>query len=35
MEGEDDDEIILCDLCNVAVHQTCYGSELLNGVPLG
>ncbi|CDW90175.1 phd zinc finger-containing protein [Stylonychia lemnae] len=29
---EDDDQIILCELCNAACHQSCYGSELLNGL---
>ena len=30
-----DNKIVLCDLCNVAVHQSCYGSELLDSVPAG
>ena len=37
LDGEDDEhnEIVICDLCLGAVHQTCYGSELLQGVPEG
>ncbi|CDW90174.1 phd zinc finger-containing protein [Stylonychia lemnae] len=31
-EQEDDDQIIICELCNVACHQQCYGSELLAGL---
>lgn len=34
-EYEDDDQIVICDLCNAATHQSCYGSELLKGVPPG
>ena len=26
----DDDEILICNLCQVGVHQTCYGSELIS-----
>lgn len=33
--AEEGNEIVLCDLCNVATHQSCYGSELLKGVPVG
>ena len=25
-EGED--ELVICDLCNTAVHQKCYGHEI-------
>jgi NuA3 HAT complex component NTO1 len=32
---EDDEAIILCDGCNVAVHQTCYGLDLEKGIPKG
>ena len=34
-EYEDDDQLVICELCNVAVHQTCYGGDLLHGVPMG
>ena len=34
-EYEDDDLIVLCDLCNAATHQGCYGGDLLNAVPKG
>ena len=34
-EDDDNNEIVLCDLCLVAVHQVCYGSELLGCVPEG
>lgn len=26
---DDDDQIVICDLCNSGFHQSCYGSELL------
>jgi hypothetical protein len=32
---EKKDAIVLCDLCNVATHQSCYGSDLLKKVPVG
>ena len=35
-EGEEflGDEIVLCEICAVAVHQSCYGSELIReGIP--
>ena len=28
-DDDDNNEIIICDLCLGAVHQSCYGSELL------
>ena len=30
---ETDDQIVLCDLCNGAVHQKCYGSPIENELP--
>ena len=37
LDGDDDegDEILICDLCQTAVHQTCYGGELLDSIPQG
>ena len=32
---ENTDEIVMCDLCNCAVHQQCYRRELEKGVPAG
>ena len=34
-DDEDGNEILICELCLVAVHQTCYGSELERKVPDG
>ena len=34
-EYEDDDLIVICDLCNVAVHQSCYGNDIKDSVPAG
>ena len=34
-EYEDGDNIVICELCNVAVHQTCNGGDLANKVPNG
>ena len=34
-DDEDENEILICELCLVAVHQTCYGSELSKSVPKG
>ncbi len=28
-EYEDEDQIVLCDLCNAATHQGCYGGSIL------
>ena len=30
LDDYEDDEIVICGLCQVAVHQTCYGGELLS-----
>jgi NuA3 HAT complex component NTO1 len=35
--GDDDaegDEIIICELCNVATHQSCYGGDIKDRLPL-
>lgn len=32
---ENGDDMVICDKCNVAVHQSCYGHDLLNGFPQG
>ena len=34
-EYEDDDQIVLCDLCNTACHQSCYGGAIAHGIPQG
>ena len=34
--GEDDaenDEIVICDICFVGVHQTCYGGKIKDSLP--
>ena len=37
LDDDDDEknEIVICDLCLGAVHQSCYGSELLGSIPEG
>eukprot|EP00347_Sterkiella_histriomuscorum_P000589 403375267 len=32
-ESEDQDQIVLCNLCLCSVHQSCYGKELAKGLP--
>jgi len=32
-DTEFDNAIVMCELCNVAVHQTCYGWELTCSIP--
>ena len=34
-DDDEDNEIVICELCLGAVHQKCYGSELLKSVPTG
>jgi NuA3 HAT complex component NTO1 len=29
----ENDEICICEMCQVAVHQTCYGSEIYENLP--
>ncbi len=33
--GQTTDAIVICDICNVSVHQSCYGRELKSQVPEG
>lgn len=34
-DHEDDDQIVICELCNAATHQTCYGGNIHNKLPKG
>lgn len=34
-EYEDDDMLVLCELCKVATHQSCHGGDIVNEVPAG
>ena len=34
-DAENHDVIVLCDLCNLAVHQTCYARTLAGEIPEG
>ena len=34
-DDDEDNEIVICELCLGAVHQKCYGSDLLEGIPEG
>ena len=35
MEVTTTDAIVICDTCNLGVHQSCYGRELATEVPEG
>lgn len=35
MESTDDNQILICDLCEASIHQSCYGSELKHFIPEG
>lgn len=32
-DEENHDDLVICDFCNVAVHQSCYGHEILRNFP--
>ena len=29
------DELVICEKCNVATHLSCYGHDLIHGIPEG
>lgn len=33
VDDEKTDDLVLCDHCNVAVHQSCYGHDILKKFP--
>jgi hypothetical protein len=32
-DEETGDDLVICDKCQVAVHMSCYGHDLLDGMP--
>ena len=34
-DSYDDDQIVICSHCNVAVHQSCHGGSLIDNIPAG
>ena len=32
-DEETGDDLVICEKCQVAVHMSCYGHDLLNGMP--
>lgn len=34
-DAEKKDDLVICDKCNAAVHQSCYGHNLLSHFPQG
>lgn len=31
---ESDDQMVICSLCNVGVHQSCHGGDIMNYIPV-